>query len=78
MKNFKFMFWGEIEPMVQKVIDEFNNASINDESINALDSEISFLVLDCGIVHGNLNKYDRSAWIAPRNGDNTFGINISF
>lgn len=78
MKTFKIDSWGNIPSFIQKQIHSYQDKQATSDYLVALDSDISFYVCDCKECHGNLNKVDKSAWLSPRNADNSWNISISW
>jgi hypothetical protein len=77
MKTIKINAWGELPLRISKLVEQFSDSKADKDTIETLDNEISFIVCDLRIAHGNLNKYDNSAWLSPRN-DNSWHVRISF
>ena len=75
---FKIESWGVFPSSVASIVSKYNGEVVTSDAIFTLDSDITFCVCDLREAHGNLNKYDKSAWLAPRNGDNSFNVTISF
>ena len=78
MKTFTIDARGTLSPIVQGLVDKFNGVKADNNSVYSLDQEITFIVCQCGIAHGNLNKADKSAWLSPRNGDNSWNVSINW
>jgi hypothetical protein len=77
MKTFKIDSWGNIPNFLIRILD-YQVKPASRDYISCLDSDISFFVIDCKECHGNLNKADKTAWLSPRNGDNSWNININW
>ena len=75
---FKIDSWGEIPPHVKSIISKYDGQPANKDTIFTLDQDIAFCVCTLGVAHGNLSKGSHSAWLSPRNGDNSFNVNIAF
>jgi hypothetical protein len=76
MKHFSVKFWGEIPELVKPIIEKFDNTKVTPSTFYCLDDEIRFIVNDLGIAHGNTCKIDKTGWLSPRNGDNTWNMSI--
>jgi len=78
MKTFKIETRGTLSPSIQNLVSLFNDKKADKNSVQYLDSEITFVVCDLKEAHGNLNKYDKTAWLCPKNGDDSFNVSISW
>jgi hypothetical protein len=77
MKFYHVRSNGNLPPMVQSVADKFNGLEANKDNFYVLDSEISFLVVDCGLAHGNTTKADKSGWLySKEQGGNLWNVNF--
>lgn len=78
-KTFTIESWGAIPKHVQStIVDVYAGKQVNSDLVSDLDSDIAFVVCDLGEAHGNLNKASKSAWLSPRNNDNTWNVSISW
>ena len=77
-KEIKIEHRGELPSYVKTIVDTFSGKKIEKGTIDYLDQEIAFCVTDLRQAHGNLNKHDKSAWLCPANGDNSFNVTITF
>jgi len=75
---FRINYWGELPYYVDKIVNNYNQKEATPNAIYNLDHDISFCVCDLREAHGNLNKFDKSAWLSPRKNDNSFNVTISF
>ena len=78
MKKFIVKSWGIIPSSVQRIIDSVTDKDVTKDAIFVLNEDIEFCVCVLRDAHGNMSKTDRSAWLSPRNGDNSFGVSITF
>lgn len=68
---------GELPSMVKAVVEKINGKPVNKDNFYILDSEISFLVVDCSLCHGNTTKADKTGWLYSReNGGNLWNVNF--
>jgi len=70
--------WGEFPFTVKSIIESYNGKEASEYLLRCLDEDITLSVLTMGESHGNINKTDKSAWLAPRNGDNSFNVSIKW
>ena len=77
-KMIKIECWGNVPQFTQSIIDKYNGKPATRDNLLNLDYDITFCVTDLNEAHGNFNKFDRSAWLSPRNGDNSFNVAIKF
>ena len=75
---FKIESWGVIPIHVQTYIVGYKDKPATKEAILTLNEDIEFLVVLMQECHGNLYKADKSAWLSPRNGDNSWNVSISW
>lgn len=80
MKHFKIETYSlhNAPQSVINLVDSLRAKSVSRNEIDALDSDIEFIVCDLREAHGNLNKYGKNAWLSPRNNDNTWNVSVSF
>ena len=78
MRNFKIEASGIVPNIINQYIMGYNDRESTKDNILSLDDDISFIVCDLRLAHGNLNKSDKSAWLCPTNGDNSFNVRISW
>jgi len=78
MKTFKVSTWGIVPQIIKDLTTKLNNAEATKDAIFVLNEDINFIVCDLREAHGNLNKINKDAWFAPRNGDNTYGVTIKW
>ena len=78
MKTFTLEYSGKMPKTTEDMLMKYNGLRATKELIDALDSDIEFLVCDIRECHGNLNRQSKEAWLSPRNGDGSFNLNISF
>lgn len=78
MKTFTITKTGVIPEIIEKTLTSLSAKTVDKDSLAVLDSDIDFIVCDLKIAHGNLNKFSKNAWFAPKNGDNSFYVNIDF
>jgi len=77
MKIFKIELQGLVPHYIQKQIDMYKDKPTTPDFINKLNEDIEFLVCG-GDCHGNLNIFDKTAWLSPKNGNNTWSASISW
>jgi hypothetical protein len=78
IKLYEFKVSGIPNKHVQSIIDQFNNKEVTKSNIVQLDEEITFVVCDLKLAHGNLNKHSKEAWLCPTTNDGSFNVSIKF
>jgi hypothetical protein len=76
MAKYKTEFRGTLEPLIQSIVDRFpTGTKATKETQRQLEEDIKFVVVDCGLAHGNTD-YPAGAWLCPRNNDNSWNVRI--
>lgn len=77
MKSYQIRSNGNLPPLVQSVVDKLNGQPATKDNFFVLDSEISFIVVDCGLCYGNTTKADKSGWLySKEQGGNLWNVNF--
>lgn len=68
---------GALPDPVLKLVAQMDGMPVTDDRFYILDEEIKFLVVDCGIGHGNTTKSEKTGWIySKENGGNLWNVNF--
>lgn len=78
VKPFTFTIHGNVPNILQSYIDTYNGKPATKDAILNLDSDITFIVCNLNICHGNLNKIGREAWLCPENNADGWNVIIKF
>lgn len=78
MKHFTINQRGNVPAFITDCISKFEGMEATRDTFLELDSEISFLVVDCGEAHGNVDQGVKvgGAWLCPKNNDNSWNVRI--
>ena len=76
MKNYNVTTSGDVPADILKAFSSFDGKPANKENFIVLSDDIDFYVCDIKACHGNTNN-DKTAWLSPKNGDNTWSLNIT-
>lgn len=78
MKNYTINQRGEVPQFISDMINKFEGMQADRDSFELLNQDITFLVVDCGEAHGNVDQGVKvgGAWLCPKNNDNTWNVRI--
>lgn len=78
MKSYTINQRGDVPSFIANQIKQFNGMPATKENFELLNAEISFIVVDCGEAHGNVDQGVEvgGAWLCPKNNDNSWNVLI--
>lgn len=77
-KTFEIETTGNLPTLTKMLVEKYNGKPATKISINELEYEIYEIVKDWKESHGNIEKCNGYAWLSPRNGNNSFNVEIKF
>ena len=78
MKTFKIESYGILPNSVQSIVNCYNGKESTKATVEFLNDDIEFCVMNYMDAHGNLNKITREAWLSSRNGTKGFNVTIEW
>lgn len=76
MRHYTINKRGAVPSFITKLLSWVEGSPVNRDTFQRLDSDITFIVVDCHECHGNTTKGDKTAWLCPKNGDNSWNVSI--